>query len=394
MTDSYSRRVWFVRPAVVGFLILLLGTTPVIARNPVARPSTQPTTQAAPPSIEFLGISAARKAIVDESMEPYFKLLQPMEMSVKTAKPIGGGTLQQQRDECRHRYEGAVQEFSDEEKDALRWYVLKLVPFVAADYPLYARTPWSFIKLSPQFEGGMPHTRGSHIIVSETVLRAMVAVRKQPAPQWIELAQFGDVLLHEQSHVVQREHPDRFAKLYTDLWHFKHATSIQGCQWLTTHQLVNPDGVDVRWVFPVIDHGQKTWIWPLVVFGEVDDPAQTSFADMRMVAIELEPGPAADSFRAKVDAGGKPVMRDLLEVPEYVKLFPRSSNIYHPNEAAADLFAKTVIMADIVRPNAPADSRAALNQALLDYEPLRDWFKRILAADGPIPGTEYTNPAR
>lgn len=381
MTDSYRRGVWSVHLAAVWLLTLLPGSFPAIARD-AAAPATEPTTQAAPISIEFLNLGDARKAIVDESMEPYFSLLQPMEMSVKTEKPIGGGTLQQQRDECRRRYQSAVQEFSDEEKDALRWYISKLAPSLAADYPLFARTPWSLIKLSPAFEGGMPHTRGPHIIVSETVLKPMVAMKKTQSPQWMTLAQFGGVALHEQSHVVQREHPDRFAKLYSDYWHFKHARSIQGCPWLTTHQLVNPDGVDVRWVFPIEDNGKTAWIWPLVVFGDVDDPAQTSFADMRMVAIDLEPA-ADNSFRAKVDAGGKPVMRDLTDVPEYVKVFQHSTNIYHPNEAAADLFAKVVILRSILPGNTPAEGRAALDQEILVYAPLTEWFKKTLIAEDP-----------
>jgi hypothetical protein len=339
-------------------------------------PAREATTQSASATIEFLGRAAARKAIIDESMEPYFRLLQPMEMSVKTGEPIGDGTLEQQRDRCRKRYQDAMEEFTDEQKEALRWYISKLMPMVAADYPLYAKTPWSFIKISSKFEGGMPHTRGPHIVLSDGVLGTLVQAKRQ-APQWMALAQFGDVLLHEQSHVVQRQHPRQMASLYTELWKFKHVGTIEGGDWITRHQIVNPDGVDVRWIFP-IQEGQKTrWIWPLIVFGGVDDPAKASFGNMQMIAVEVEPA-GADAFKAKMGDDGKPVMQDLMGVSQYTSVFRISQNIYHPNEAAADLFAKLVIVNKVLPGNVPAESNEQLDKAKTELEPLNQWFKKVL----------------
>jgi hypothetical protein len=357
------------RDELVAIALLLALAAPTVGR--------EPTTQAAAPAIEFLDQAGAKKAIVDETMEPYFQLLQPMEMSVKTAEPIGQGTLDEQRDRCRKRYQAAVQDFNAEEQDALRWYVSKLEPLVEKDYPLYAHTPWSFIKLDSRFEGGMPHTRGSHIVISEEVLKGLVQGRKN-WPEWMSLAQIGDVLLHEQSHVVQRENPAQFAKLFTGLWKFKHA-AVQGCDWITQHQIVNPDGVDVNWVFPIKDGDTTRWIWPLIVFGDVDDANKATFADMQMVAIDLE-AMGDNSFKAKVGAGGKPVMKELMSVAEYVSVFRPSRNIYHPNEAAADLFAKIVVINKVVPGNLPPERQAGLQKMSDELKPLDDWFKKILAA--------------
>lgn len=358
------------RGGLVAIALLFALSAPAIGREPA--------TQAAAPAVEFLDQAAAKKAIVDETMEPYFKLLQPMEMSVKTAEPIGQGTLVEQRDRCRKRYQEAVQNFSDEERDALRWYVSQLEPLVEKDYPLYARTPWSFIKLDSKFEGGMPHTRGPHIVLSDDFLKPLLQSRAK-GPAWIGLAQIGDVLLHEQSHVVQRENPAQFAKLFTGLWKFKHAGTVQGCDWVTQHQIVNPDGVDVNWVFPVKDGDATRWIWPLIVFGDVDDANKATFADMQMVAIDLD-AMGDNSFKAKVGADGKPVLHELMSVAEYVSKFRPSRNIYHPNEAAADLFAKIVVINHVLPGNIPAQREAGLQKMSDELKPLDDWFKKILAA--------------
>ena len=52
----------------------------------VAKEATS--TAPAPVSVAFLSAEEARAAIVDDSLEPYFDLLQPMEMSAKTGAAI------------------------------------------------------------------------------------------------------------------------------------------------------------------------------------------------------------------------------------------------------------------------------------------------------------------
>jgi hypothetical protein len=338
--------------------------------------------QVSAPSVDFLDRAAAARAIVDESMEPYFKLLQPMEMRVKTGEPIGEGTIeQQQRDRCRQRYQKVVEYFTGDEQDALRWYVSKLEPLVAGEYPLYARTPWSFIKLNSKMEGGMPHTRGGHIVLSEDVLAELVQSRKQARdkqdPEWMGLTRLGEVLLHEQSHVVQRKSPALLATLYTRFWKFKHAASVQGCDWLTQHQIVNPDGVDTNWVYPIRQGDNVRWIWPLIVL-DSDDTARASFADMRMIAVELE-ATGENTYKAKVAPNGKPIMRDLISVADYVSVFSPSRNIYHPNEAAADLFARIVIGNSVLPGHLPRRDEEKLKESMNGLTPLKDWFDKIFA---------------
>lgn len=353
---------------VIGFSLVFVLLGPALGRQAATLPTA--------PQVEFLDRGAAAMAIVDESMEPYFKLLQPMEMSVKTGQPIGDGTIDQQRDRCRRRYQEAVKDFNADEQETLRWFVTRLVPLVGQDYPLYAKTPWSFIKLDAKFEGGMPHTRGGHIVLSGGFVSALIKARKS-APEAVALAQGGDVLLHEQAHVVQRENPAAFAKLYTGFWKFKHAAAIQGGDWLVQHQIVNPDGVDINWVFPITEGGATHWIWPLIVFG-TDDPAHASFDQMQMVAVDLE-FVGENSFKARIGPNGKPQMQDLMAVGDYVSQFRPSSNIYHPNEAAADLFAKVVILDRLMPRIVPPQDAEKLNKPMSALAPLKEWFAKVLA---------------
>ena len=342
--------------------------------------------QPAETSIQFLSANDARAAIVDESKEPYFKLMQSMEMAAKTGSPVPGDTLDQQRAECRKRYQQAVQDFTPEEKDAVQWYVSKIAP-AATSYPVFARTPWSFIKVSPQIEGGQPFTRGRHIVVSSLLLSSMILERKKAAvrteradAEWLALAPYGDVLIHEQCHVVQRQHPEAFAWLYTEFWGFKHAGKIDGDAWLTEHQLLDPDGTDQRWVFPIkVDQGTR-WIWPLMVIQDGEDPSGPSFKDARQIAIEVEPA-EGDGFRVKTGPNGRILYRGLMNETRYVSVFRPSRDAYHPNEAAADLFARIMMVENILPDRAPAEAKDALAKAKVMYKPLQQWFAKILGAE-------------
>src|SRR4051812_18287324 len=69
--------------------------------------------------ITFLTVEQAKAAIVDESVEPYFSLLQRQEMASKTGSAISGENIDAQRDICRKRYQAAMKEFSPAEQAAL-----------------------------------------------------------------------------------------------------------------------------------------------------------------------------------------------------------------------------------------------------------------------------------
>ena len=323
-------------------------------------------------SVTFLDVQAGKAAIVDDSLDPYFDQLQAMEMSAKTGSPISGQTLEEQRQQCRRRYQAGVREFSDEEKEALRRFVRELYPALKQKYPLFAEMPWSFLKLSGKIEGGLSHTRGEHIIFSERTCKRL-ATLPQSAPERTALS-FGSLLVHEQMHVFQRTNPGLFDSLYTDIWGFVKAKGVESCPWLEKHHLANPDGLDCCWVFPIQHRENTTYIWPLLVFAEGQDIKRMG-RDFRMIAVELVKSDG--HFRPKLADDGRLVFRNLFEVPEYRDVFPSTGNIYHPNEACASVFAQ-IVMADSFN-----QARARTEKAESELARLRKWFAENLREKHP-----------
>ena len=113
-------------------------------------------------------------------------------------------------------------------------------------------------------------------------------------------------------------------------------------------------------------------------------------ADFRMVAISLTK--KANEFALQVDDAGNPVLQDLRRTPEFRALFPLSTNIYHPDEASADMFAMMVIWDSFLPPKAvPPEGRRGVEQHLTS---LRQWFSENCAnelgrqSDGPKPASD------
>jgi hypothetical protein len=237
--------------------------------------------------------------------------------------------------------------------------------------------------VKPTLEGGMPHTRGQHIILPAPLLGAF---QQMAGAGDAGAAAAAGLLVHEQTHVVERLHPDWFKELFTHVFGFRHAKQILPDPWVTTRQLVNPDGIDTNWVFPLKDdnhpNGEPRWIWPLVIFA---DPDAKSLHQMSMVALELEqarPGAAVapDTFKLKLDASGEPVHQSLPDVDAYVHAVRTRQNLYHPNEAAADMMARLVIADGFGKAAAQDDQQMA---------PVRDWARATFGSkDGPKPSAQ------
>jgi hypothetical protein len=346
--------------------------------------------------LAFLDKQAGRKAIIDDKLAPYFNQMQPMEMSAKTGLLITGKTLVEQQAQCRRRYQDTVLEFTDAEKEALSWYVNRLHPLLSKDYSLLAAMPWSFIKVSDVLEGGLPHTRGAHIVFSERWCKRIVRLRQIPIEQPAHMSILV-VLVHEQIHVYQRMHPGSFDSLYKKVWGFQKVKAIKGCDWLVEHHLVNPDGVDCTWVMPMkpprekgkADQagqvGQVTYLWPLVVLAESVDGAEAADggqlvkrmpADIRMLGINVTS--SKNGFAVELDQAGKPVSRNLKSIAEYRAKFPMSSSLFHPNEIAADMFGYVVLF-DYFIPKSEA-AKTQRQKVEPHLAKVRKWFRANLGS--------------
>lgn len=330
----------------------------------------EPAPAAQAPRIALLDVAAGREAIVDDSAEPYFERLQPAEIQAKTGV-VSKGKLAPLRKAARGRYANAVQAFTPEEQEVLRWLVGELHPVMQRDYPLIGRTPWSFLKVAPELEGGFPHTRGGHIVLSTRDLGPAVALYAAGEKDELRM-RMGSLLLHEQLHVVQRAHPELFAKLFTELWGFQRLKQPRLGAWLGPRNVVNPDGTDARWVYPVTENGGTRWVWPLVILKDVE--ATTLSRNLRMVAVALKDTPGG--FQVETGPDGTPRMEELGALPALTTRFPSRGDLYHPNEIASSFFA-TLVTVESLYPEGQFP-KVAREKLLQRWEPFRSWLRANL----------------
>ena len=126
-------------------------------------------------------------------------------------------------------------------------------------------------------------------------------------------------------------------------------------------------------MFPIRRGGQTRYIWPLSVLSDGPGPKRL-WSDFKMLAFEVAPD--GDGYRVEQSADGRPKYSELLSVREYRQVFGPSTNIYHPHEAAADLFAKMVLY-DTYRSKWLDASQCAAQEKT--FGPLREWFRKNLA---------------
>ena len=326
------------------------------------------------PKIVFLDSAEAVVALSAEELQGYFDRLQPLEMSAKTGRGITGEGLVEQRAECRRRYLEAALDFTSEEISTLVWAVTRIHPHVRRNYPRVVESGWSFLKLDSHIEGGLPHTVGAHIVLSPRFLAAFAGESRGRSDD--RLWSLGNLLLHEQIHVVQGRYPRLFDRLYTGLWGFRKLDSIDSHPWLVEHQVVNPDARHPYWVYQVRTADGSEWIWPTVVLGQSRGVRRLlgvpSLArDIRMVAVGL--ARTENSFLLRLDAAGMPMVRRLLSFQEYRAAFPFSMAPYHPDEIAAEGFARVVI-AELAQKAQEDGSPAGAEKLDPRTDRLKHWF--------------------
>ncbi len=307
------------------------------ASTETAPTETTPAETASSVVVGFPDLEAARAAMTDEEIEPYISTLQTAEMSAKTGSEITGEGLAAQRAECRKRFAAGTIQFTDDEQAQLRWLAERVTDRYLGDYPLLAGLPWSFIKVKRSIEGGLPHTRGAHIVLTGSVASQIAAMRERAEEAAIR--GMGSLLIHEQLHVAERAHRDVFEKLYTEEWGFERVESLPTCDWLDRNQVVNPDGVDIRWVRPFRRGEETIYVHPRVMFSD-DGPKRMPWG-FRMVGVFLKK--TTDGYSLQLNDDGIAAHASLRKIPEYRDLFKGIGNTYHPNEALASLFPRMVI---------------------------------------------------
>jgi hypothetical protein len=283
-------------------------------------------------TIRFLTRDEARSALTEGEGRAYYVGLQLGEMRAKTGLPLQDLSLAEARERVREVYGERTMDFSVEEQAILREAVTNLQPRLLERAPLYARTPWSFIKVAATIEGGMPHTRGDSIVLSDALLSRLVSTHAHAA--FDRPSDLWNLLVHEQAHVLERRHPERFTDLYTKVFGFRHVVLGPAPPWMLIRNVVNPDGPVQDWAFPVGEGGARRWLVPEIQLRELDKPRMPE--DFQLVATPIR---ARGGIWEYSDQSAPGKTDQLMEYPEFFAKFPIRDELFHPNEIAAGLLA-------------------------------------------------------
>lgn len=285
--------------------------------------------QAAEPTLQFLSRSEAATLMAGPGAQPYFEAMQVPELVAKTRLDLLNLPLATARERARAHYASEVQEFSADEQAMLRWAVGTLWPALAEKAPLYARTPWKFAKVSDKVEGGLPHTRGDTIVFSAGLMQNLLAAYRAQQLQGL-YGFLGYLLVHEQTHVLQRSQPALFDTLASQVLGFTRMAAPQAPS-LQARGVVNPDAPVSEWIFPLSDAlGQA--VLPYLLLSNLKTPSMPRDFQMVAVMVQRDQG----EWRLQ-EHEGQPVTQPLLGVAAYVNAFPDRNGLYHPYEIAADL---------------------------------------------------------
>ena len=278
------------------------------------------------PQVRFLTRAEGAAALARTPGDAYYASMSLPEIRARMKSALPGTSLADARIAVRDYDAAAVLAFTAEERVAIAALIGRLQPLLASRAPLYARTPWSFIKLHDRAEGGMPHTRGAHVVLPKEAVDFFVKMHRE-APAGLR---GGGLLVHEQTHVLERADPARFEPLFTEVFGFERMTPAPANAWLSARRCINPDGPDVVWAFPLDKIGGSGWVMPDVTLA--DKPLPRMPDDFQAVGVAVEKSAAAWTILAD---DGVPRRLDLDKVAGYHAHFPFPDEDFHPNEIAA-----------------------------------------------------------
>lgn len=283
------------------------------------------------PVLQFLSSSETAAVMAGPSALPYFDAMQQPELVAKTRLDVLNLPLDTARERARAYYAAAVQEFTTDEQAMLQWAVGVLWPTLAEKAPLYARTPWKFAKVSDAVEGGLPHTRGDTIVLSAGLMQSLLEPYRAQERKGL-YGFLGYLLVHEQTHVLQRTQSALFDTLPSQVLGFERITAPTS-PWLRERGVVNPDAPLSEWVLPLPGQPGRG-VLPYLLLSNLKAPRMPR--DFQMVAVHYRQ--EQGQWRLQ-EQNGQPQTEPLTGVAAYVGAFPDRSGLYHPYELAADLLA-------------------------------------------------------
>jgi hypothetical protein len=283
------------------------------------------------PWVDFLSIEQGRATFLDDSFDTFLSGLTALEVAAFTGKEVSVPSAAAVRAEAATRFGDAIMELSGEEREALTWTVGELERNLGTlGLAGFARCPWRFVKTQSWLCGGMSYTRGTAIVLSQRVLESIVE-------RWRTARQSGDpketmraqgLLLHEQTHVLQRLFPRRFGALY-EQWGFVRGV-VRSDAAIEASKVTNPDAPLASWLIPAEEKGAYHWARVQLRPGRSVPKLGEDFVETAYMVKKRD-----DAFVLERDRSGSPRSLPLAELTTYTRRFPVTTGIDHPNEIAA-----------------------------------------------------------
>lgn len=284
--------------------------------------------------IDFLSKEEAQKAILDETFEPYFSKLQKREVETFTGQEVPYNDPEKIRQFAREKFVTAVISFTKEEKEAMDFVVNEVnKTLLINNINMLTAPPWRFIKVEAWLCGGFAHTRSNFIILSDKRIKYLTDnFRKNMTDEErINLvSKIGSLIVHEQTHVLERTHPSVFENLYTHYWDFKKG-NVEPTEPITTNEISNPDAPISNWLIPdSINNNIYHWIRTLLKENKKIPEMGKDFTQV-IYKVNYENG----KYQVEKDKSGQLVSIPVYEFKKYFMRFPVIEGLDHPNEIAA-----------------------------------------------------------
>ena len=287
--------------------------------------------------INFLSPSQGKKAILDETFEPYFSKLQTREITtfVQQQSPKN---INSARKFAREKFSSAVMEFSEKEKKILSFVVEKTNDWLLQNrINLMARQPWRFIKIQNWLCGGFAHTRGTYIILSQAYLDKLSSNWSEKLDKNNErklVTSLGGLLVHEQMHSLQRTFKTKFDKLYSENWKFV-KQKVKDENEIILNQVSNPDAPLAEWLIKDPQNENKFFWLRTLLKKNIEIPKMgRDFIDL---AFHVE---EKNGEYSVLKSENKLVNQPLQELSFYTRSYPLSRGLDHPNEISAYMFSE------------------------------------------------------
>jgi len=283
------------------------------------------------PRIEILSVKEGQQAILDESFEPFYSILQKKEIEAFIGARVESENIDEIRDVARRKFSSAVLPFSNDEAKQLSELTQETIKVLtSAGFRSVADHPWRFLKVASWLCGGFAYTRGNTIVLSQKHIDTLLSEKSLSK----RLQVSGALIVHEQIHSLQRSFPSKFEKLNTEYWGFVKA-NVESSGSLVKNQLSNPDAPLAQWLIP--RETARQYYWVRTMFRDAPGLPQMGkdFVE-RVYSVQETQG----QFDLILDQAGKPLQFSLSEFGVYANSFPVTRGIDHPNEIAAYMFAE------------------------------------------------------